>query len=108
VVALDARHPGRDAAPRAAPDGQHGATAKAAASDWGGDRVGLYRGPDGAWAIVLATAWDTPAAAARFRPAADKVAAGLPHARVVDGAQGPALVVGSDPAVLDEVATLSL
>jgi len=85
-----------------------GATAKAAASDWGGDRVGLYRGPDGAWAIVLATAWDTPAAAARFRPAAEKVAAGLPHARVVDGAQGPALVVGSDAAVLDEVATLSL
>jgi hypothetical protein len=80
------------------------AIATAAATDWGGDRVGLYRGPDGAWAIVLATAWDTPAAAARFRPAIDAVAAGLPHARVVDGAQGPALAVGSSAAIVDAAA----
>ena len=84
------------------------AAAGVAASDWGGDRVGIYRGPDGAWAIVLATAWDTPAAAARFRPAIEKVAAGLPHARVVGGPQGPALVVGSDAAIVEKAATLSL
>lgn len=82
------------------------ATATAAASDWGGDRIGLYRGPDGAWAIVFATAWDTPAAAARFRPAVEAVAAGLPHARVIEGAQGPSLVVGSDAAVLAKVVPL--
>ena len=80
-------------------------TATAAASDWGGDRVGLYRGPDGAWAIVLATAWDTPAAAARYEPAVKAVAAGLPHARVIADPRGPVLVVGSSAAVLDEVVT---
>jgi hypothetical protein len=75
--------------------------AKAAASDWGGDRIGLYRGPDGTWAIVLATAWDTPAAADRFSSAAREAASKLPFAEVIPGAKGPVVLIGSDAAVLD-------
>ena len=75
--------------------------AKAAAADWGGDRVGLYRGPDGAWAIVLATAWDTPEAADRFTGAAMEAASTLPFADLLSGGQGPVLLIGSDAAVLD-------
>ncbi len=80
--------------------------ADAAAAGWGGDRVGLYRGPDGAWAIVIRTAWDDPAAAGRFAPAAAKVAATLPHAAVESDADGPVVLVGSDAAVLEKLRTL--
>jgi hypothetical protein len=75
--------------------------AKAAASDWGGDRVGLYRGPNDTWAIVLATAWDTPEASDRFTGAALEAAGSLPYADLVTGGQGPVLLIGSDTAVLD-------
>ncbi len=74
---------------------------KVSASDWGGDRVGLYRGPDGAWAIVLATAWDTAEASDRFAGAALEAAGALPFAEVVSGGQGPVVLIGSDEAVLD-------
>lgn len=77
--------------------------ADAAAAGWGGDRVGLYRGPDGAWAIVIRTVWDDPAAARRFAPAAAKVAATLPHAAVAADADGPVVLVGSDAAVLEKL-----
>jgi len=77
------------------------ADAKVAASDWGGDRVGLYRGPDGAWAIVIATAWDTPEAADRFSDAASKATSALPFAEVVSGGQGPMVLIGSDAAALE-------
>ncbi len=76
------------------------AAADAAASGWGGDRVGLYRGPDGAWAVVLRTAWDDPTAAARFAAAAKPVVAQLTHASLGADAQGPVVLVGSDDAVL--------
>jgi hypothetical protein len=79
------------------------AAADAAAAGWGADRVGLYRGPDDAWAIVLQTAWDDNAAADEFRVAAKKVAATLPHAVVVTDAEGPVVLVGSDDAVLKQV-----
>jgi hypothetical protein len=47
-----------------------GATAtNDAAAGWGGDRVALVEGPDGAKAVVLDTAWDTPADAAEFEAA---------------------------------------
>jgi hypothetical protein len=75
--------------------------AKAAASDWGGDRVGLYHGPNDAWAIVLATAWDTPEASDRFMGAALEAAGALPYADLVSGGQGPVVLIGSDAAVLD-------
>jgi hypothetical protein len=33
--------------------------AAAAAAGWGGDRIGLYRGPNGAWAVLWITRWDS-------------------------------------------------
>jgi hypothetical protein len=47
-----------------------GADATAAAAGWGGDRVALLEGPNGAWAIVLRTAWDTERDATEFDEAA--------------------------------------
>ncbi len=76
------------------------AAADAAATGWGGDRVGLYRGPDGAWAIVLRTSWDDAAAAQRFTAAAGPVVAALPHAALAADAQGPVILIASDAAVL--------
>ncbi len=46
------------------------ADAATAAAGWGGDRVELLQGPDGRWAVVLATAWDTAADAGEFLAAA--------------------------------------
>lgn len=51
-----ARDTGRDLAPEAA-------------RGWGGDRVGLYEGPEGREAIVWITTWDDEAAAARVERA---------------------------------------
>jgi hypothetical protein len=82
------------------------AAADAAATGWGGDRVGLYRGPDGAWAIVLRTAWDDAVAAQRFTAAAGPVVAELPHAALTSDAQGPVVLIGSDAAVLQKVGGL--
>lgn len=45
-------------------------TAQAAAAGWGGDRIALFRAPNGAWALVLRTAWDTAADADEFARAA--------------------------------------
>ncbi|MCU0506197.1 MAG: hypothetical protein MUE82_10605 [Chloroflexi bacterium] len=70
--------------------------ANAAAAGWGGDRVGLYRGPEGAWAIVLRTAWDDAAGAGRFTEAARRVVETLPHATIATGAEGPMILAGSD------------
>jgi hypothetical protein len=46
------------------------AAATSAVAEWGGDRVGLYEGPNGAWAVVLRTAWRTEAGASAFTGAA--------------------------------------
>jgi hypothetical protein len=43
--------------------------AVAAAAGWGGDRVALVDGPDGAQGVVLDTAWDTTKDAAEFAAA---------------------------------------
>lgn len=40
--------------------------ARVAAAGWGGDRLALYRGPAGATALLLRTAWDTPGDAEAF------------------------------------------
>jgi hypothetical protein len=44
--------------------------ANAAAAGWGGDRVALLDGPNGAWAIALLTTWDDVAEASEFADAA--------------------------------------
>jgi hypothetical protein len=46
------------------------AAATTAVVEWGGDRVGLYESPNGAWAVVLHTAWRTEAGASAFTGAA--------------------------------------
>jgi hypothetical protein len=52
--------------------------AAAAAAGWGGDRLVVLRGPDGALAIGMVTAWDTPADAAEFATAATRAVQGIP------------------------------
>lgn len=44
--------------------------ANEAAAGWGGDRVAVLAGPNGAWAVALLTEWDTPADATAFADAA--------------------------------------
>lgn len=73
------------------------ATARAAAAGWGGDRIGLLEGPDGRWAIVLATAWDSVADAEEFAAAV----AALPNARVTRERDGVVVAIGSDAAALE-------
>jgi hypothetical protein len=85
-----------------------GATdAAAAAAGWGGDRVTMYEGPDGAWLIVWSTAWDTSADAAEFAAAA--AASGVRGLRVVGGGPPAArdrfvlVVFASDADLLDRL-----
>lgn len=53
--------------------GADATVARAAAAGWGGDRVQLLDGPDGRWAIILETAWDTDADAEEFAGAVREV-----------------------------------
>jgi len=53
------------------------ATAADAAAGWGGDRLVLFTGPNGATAVVLETEWDTAADALEFATAAGTAAAHL-------------------------------
>jgi hypothetical protein len=48
-----------------------------AAAGWGGDRVALLAGPDGATAVVLMTEWDTAADAGEFAEQAEAAMADL-------------------------------
>ena len=57
--------------------GTAGADATKAAAGWGGDRLALYRNPDGKTAIVLVTDWDTAADATEFDTAARAALAGV-------------------------------
>ena len=57
-----------------------------AAAGWGGDRVVSLDGPDGAWAVVWQTAWDTAADAEEFTAAANAAMADLPGAHAVSAA----------------------
>ena len=45
-------------------------TSTAAAAGWGGDRLAVIEGPDGAWAVVMHTVWDTEQDATEFETAA--------------------------------------
>jgi hypothetical protein len=69
------------------------------AAGWGGDRLVSLDGPDGAWAIVWQSKWDTPEDIGQFVSAAQSAIADLPGAHVVleadvsSGASNPALVL---------------
>ncbi len=74
---------------------------------WGGDRVAVMEGPDGAWAIAIHTEWDTAADAAEFETAAKTALAKAGGVgQVLPGAGGKTrwVVVGSDAATLQHVA----
>jgi hypothetical protein len=78
-----------------------------AAAGWGGDRITLLDGPDGAWAIALSTAWDTPADATEFAKAALPVVTKLEHGAVIAAADDRTVTVLLAPsdAVLQGLAT---
>ena len=82
-------------------------TAIDAAAGWGGDRVAVVNGPNGAWAVVLKTVWDTDADATQFESVATPIVEKLADpAGLVPGAGGPErwVLVASDKAVLQTLA----
>jgi hypothetical protein len=85
------------------------AAAADASAGWGGDRITMLGGPDGAWAIAWQTVWDTEADAAEFEVTADGAAqkAGGPG-RVIPGEGGTTrwVVIGSDDTALGKVANV--
>jgi hypothetical protein len=87
------------------PSASQSQAATAATADWGGDRVGLYEGPNGAWAVVVRTAWRTVAGPAAFQSSATSMTGNLPGPAVVcaDGS-GVALYVASDVTALEAFA----
>ncbi|MBA2717640.1 MAG: hypothetical protein H0U52_00160 [Chloroflexi bacterium] len=79
----------------------------AAVVGWGGDRMALLDGPDGAWAVVFRTEWDTDADAAEFETGiTPRVEAAGGPGRVLPGEGGRVrwIVIGSDDATLNAVA----
>lgn len=83
-----------------------------AAAGWGGDRVAVVNGPDGAWAVVFKTIWDTDADAAAFETVATPIVEKLADpAGLVPGGGGRErwVLVASGQAVLQRLAaTLGL
>jgi len=82
--------------------------ANAAAAGCGGDRISVLDGPNGSWAVVLRTAWDTPADAAAFESAAAPLVDGLKApASLLPGSGGSErwVVIGSDAAALNTAAS---
>ena len=89
--------------------------AQAAAAGWGGDRLAYLRGPNGAYALALLTAWDSQADADAFLAAAKTAASNLPgaaEARIVPGsgaggsADRVAVLVASDAPTLARLASV--
>jgi hypothetical protein len=73
-----------------------------AAAGWGGDRLVSLDGPDGAWAVVWQTDWDSKTDQGEFRKAARKAMKDLPGAHsatneeVTGGLSFPVLVMVAD------------
>jgi len=73
-----------------------------AAAGWGGDRLVSLDGPDGAWAVVWQTDWDSQTDQKEFRSTAKKVINDLPgahrvsNADVAGGLSSPVLVLVAD------------
>jgi hypothetical protein len=92
-------------------EGEHPTSAQTdaatnATSQWGGDRVGLYEGPSGAWAVVLRTAWRSDTGRQEFRDAAALAAGRLAGPIAVCGGSGTVEVyVASDQATLHAFST---
>jgi len=84
-------------------NGAKALAAQAAAAGWGGDRLAYLRGPDGAYALVLRTAWDTAADAAEFVEAAGTAVGdgSSPGTVVRSSATEVVVVLASDGAALN-------
>jgi hypothetical protein len=73
-----------------------------AAAGWGGDRLVSLDGPDGSWALVWQTDWDSKNDQAEFRKTAKDVMKDLPgahrasNADIVGGLSSPVLVLVAD------------
>jgi hypothetical protein len=80
--------------------------ADGAADGWGGDRVRIATGPDGAFAVAWRLAWDTPEDAAEFLTAYETVIGELPFPALVSsvGADEVLVVHASDDDILRQVA----
>jgi hypothetical protein len=92
-------------------EGEHPTAAETTAAtgatpQWGGDRVGLYEGPNGAWAVALRTEWRTDAGVQTFRGEAALAAGRLGGQIAVCSGPGTVDVyVASDRATLDAFST---
>ena len=87
------------------PTGAQKTAADHASSAWSGDRIGLYEGPDGAWAIVLRTQWRTASGRADFAAATAQTLDGLGSPSSICGDSVHAdIVIASDQAVVGEFA----
>ncbi len=83
------------------------AAATDAAAGWGGDRLAVLNGPDGAWGVAWKTAWDTTADAAAFETAATKAlgkAGGIGQVLPGEGGKVRWVVVANDAKTLGKVA----
>lgn len=79
-----------------------------AAAGWGGDRVGYYRGPNGAWGVVWLTDWDSAGDAKEFADGAAQVVTGLGHAAVhSNGTKSVGVFIASDDATAKTLASAS-
>jgi hypothetical protein len=73
-----------------------------AAAGWGGDRLVSLEGPEGTWAVVWQTDWDTPLDQQEFRRAARAAmedlagAHSLTDADIAGGLSSPVLVLVAD------------
>jgi hypothetical protein len=85
--------------------GVTGADATSATEGWGGDRLAVMEGPDGAWAVVLHTTWDTEKDATEFADAAQKAIEKSPHKGQIStpSAKDVTIVIASDDATLQEL-----
>lgn len=74
----------------------------AAAAGWGGDRLAVVEGPDGAWGVVLETTWDSEAEAVEFADAAQPAVDGLADVARLSAPAGAdvTILVASDEATL--------
>jgi hypothetical protein len=80
--------------------------ADSAASSWAGDRIGLYEGPSGAWAVVLRTQWRSTSGRTAFVAAANQTLDGLSSPSAVCGdAIHADIIIASDPTVLGSFTT---
>ena len=76
--------------------------ATAAAAGWGGDRLAVVEGPDGAWGVVIDTVWDTEKDATEFADAANAAVGALPDKGLVAESTGKrvTILLASDEATL--------